>query len=238
MKTCSVEDCDRPTKTRGWCKKHYARWLRHGNPNVCLARGGATRVSVVAAGDVFGKLTVVKQVPHKPNTGGRRFLCKCECGGTSTVRASALTTGNTKSCGCAKRAANLIHGGNCKDGRWRRNYSTYRSMLQRCLNPNNTAYEYYGGRGIGVCERWQGENGFARFCEDMGERPPDQTLDRINVNGDYSPDNCRWATQAVQAKNKRKPVRHIDVAQLKAIVDEQSARIEVLERLCNVSTNT
>jgi hypothetical protein len=76
-------------------------------------------------------------------------------------------------------------------------------MKQRCLNEKATCYENYGGRGITVCERWLGENGFVNFLMDMGPRPQDKSLDRINVEGGYSPDNCRWADSATQHANRR-----------------------------------
>lgn len=84
----------------------------------------------------------------------------------------------------------------------------WRSMKQRCINPNDRTYKHYGGRGIKVCDRWLGADGYTNFLSDMGERPEGLTLDRIDSNSDYEPSNCRWATRQEQTDNRRMTIRY------------------------------
>ena len=145
-------------------------------------------------GQRFGRLTVIEfaGIRHEKRT----WLCKCDCGKTNTVATSTLRAGKTKSCG------NHKIGYRTHNGSKRPEYQSWLGMRARCLNPKHFAYEYYGGRGIRICNRWL--LSFADFLSDMGERPTlKHTLERLNNDGNYEPSNCVWATRAVQAKNKR-----------------------------------
>lgn len=122
--------------------------------------------------------------------------CKCDCGNTVIVRQNSITTGNTQSCGCLWEESKIVHGK--KDHVL---YSTWSTMLYRCENPKYKRYKDYGGRGITVCERWHDIN---NFIEDMGPKPTSKhQLDRIDVNGNYEPGNCRWATVKENMRNTR-----------------------------------
>lgn len=134
-----------------------------------------------------------------------RWLCQCDCGKTCVVVSQKLLESRTKSCGCYRVIAGYrpkTHGmGGMGTGKKRlRVYEIWKGMIQRCKNPNEAAYKYYGGRGISVCERWKL---FVNFYEDMGDPPPGTSLDRIDVNGNYEQGNCRWADINTQNNNKR-----------------------------------
>jgi hypothetical protein len=159
------------------------------------------------AGQTFGRLTVIERVAHIPRP---HWLCRCECGTERIVRADNLRRGLTRSCGCFHREqwiASVSTHGHLRNGEVHPLYWTWASMHQRCRNPNHargTRWMHYGGRGITVCERWGGRDGFAHFIADMGERPDRHTLDRVDPDGNYEPGNCRWATYREQNLNRSK----------------------------------
>ena len=126
------------------------------------------------------------------------WTVECICGETKELARYTLNKGLSESCGCKQREAATKHGHHSVDAGSA--YISWKAMIQRTTNSNNKNYAEYAGRGIYTCERWKS---FENFIEDMGERPPNKTLDRIDVDQGYSKDNCRWATATVQANNRR-----------------------------------
>lgn len=153
----------------------------------------------------FGRLTVIRRLSNhiQPNGSSKtNWECLCECGNIKSVLTTNLKSGNVKSCGCLnKESTNTIHG-----KRYSKAYGSWRAMKRRCYEHTNNVYHNYGGRGIKVCDRWL--NSFQNFYEDMGDRPSKEySLDRVNVNGDYTPENCRWATSTEQNCNRRDNIK-------------------------------
>ena len=189
------------------------------------------RKPIDLTGQKFGRLNVVSLSP-KRSGGHLHWVCDCECGNTITVLGYNLRNGNTKSCGCLQKekAANRQY----KHGQTgSRLFVTWCHMKQRCSNKNDHAYKYYGGRGIKVCAEWL--NDFQTFCDwAMSNGYADNlTIDRIDVNGDYCPENCRWVTIKEQQMNKRVNVRIAFNGEIKTLSEwasEFNCRISAVYR--------
>lgn len=187
--------------------------LRNGHTQSCgcLNREvNSARSFVDHTGERFGHLTVLSRADDYTAPNGKhhvRWLCRCDCGNKTIVDICQLTEGKTKSCGCLRdeklRSRCTVHGGR-KD----RLYSVYANMKNRCYNANSDDFVYYGGRGIKICDEWlHSYQSFKDWAYKNGYDDKAEhgacTIDRINVNGNYEPSNCRWVSMAVQSKNRR-----------------------------------
>lgn len=152
----------------------------------------------VEKGEKYGRYTIIKEVEKR--NGKRYILCECTCGTLKEVNLYSLRNGSTKSCGCLLRETKKhlkTH------GQWNKPiYGVWRGMIQRCTNPNNFQFKNYGGRGIKVCDNWMTAKNFIDWAFDNGYEHG-LSIDRIDVNGNYEPDNCRWITMRMQHSNKR-----------------------------------
>ncbi len=165
---------------------------------------GIMRLRVDKTGRRYGRLVVLSPAPRMGKSNA--WLCQCDCGNQIAVRTGGLRPGNppgsTFGCGCAKREGGKhlrTHG-----ARYTTEYNSWKGIHDRCETPANKMYYLYGARGIRMCERWKD---FSNFLADMGHKPsPKHSIDRIDVNGNYEPGNCRWATPVEQQNNKRNTV--------------------------------
>lgn len=149
----------------------------------------------------FNKLNVIEYRGKKNNS--HYWLCECSCNTLKIIRSSHLNKNGIQSCGCIKTEGSY----NIKHGKsYSNEYNSWKGMKERCYTITDPHYINYGYRGIKVCERWL--ECFQNFYDDMGPRPSNKhSIDRINVNGNYCPENCRWATQLEQNQNKRNSIR-------------------------------
>lgn len=180
-------------------KEINAHNVLHGTTKSC---GCITHFKDIT-GQKFGRLTAIRFV--RINERNRTFwLFSCDCGIQKEIASSEVLKGSTKSCGClrkdGKEKASLVHG-----GFGTRTHRIWSGMLSRCRNPVNKDYKNYGGRGIQVCDEWYDFSKFQSWCLNNGYSD-DLSIDRINANGNYCPENCKFSTMKEQSRNKRNTI--------------------------------
>ena len=168
-------------------------------------------------GDRVGRLTIISEGESikSGNQNRATWFCLCECGNTKIIRRDSIQRGFSQSCGCMQVEACTTHG-HYTNNKATPTYASWSNMRCRCLTETDEHYPEYGGRGIKICERW---DLFANFIADMGTRPKGKTLDRLDVNGNYEPENCRWATPREQQRNRRCNVHVIHEGRKRLLIE-------------------
>lgn len=182
-----------------------------------------------------GRLTVIREVGND-GRGEKKWLCKCDCGNETIVKSSKLRNGITRSCGCLQKE--MRDNGNHKTHGMTNTklYVIWCNMKKRCLSPGDIMYAHYGGRGITVCEEWQ--NDFCRFSEWSLTNGYKEglSIERIDVNGNYEPDNCKWITKTEQYLNRTDSHFITAFGKTKTIkewADESGLKYDTIERRIN-----
>ncbi len=153
------------------------------------------------SGQNFNNWTVIKRV-HNRYGNKTYWLCRCSCGKEKEVMGTTLTSGRSKQCRSCSIKLRFTKHGFCKNRKKTLEYHIWNSIKNRCNNPNISNWKDYGGRGIKICDRWK--NSFSNFIKDMGRKPfPKASIDRIDNDGNYCPENCKWASIIEQSRNKR-----------------------------------
>lgn len=203
MKVCSVEGCEKQHKAKGYCRLHHGRWLLHGDPTYYppVNRTKQTSPEAIAKRTATRRARGNYTQPESAKQAARERESDPTLKATKSAKAKALWL--SASYRERQVKSHTTTGTSALRNEHKREYTSWDAMKTRCLNKNVPDYLNYGGRGVQVCERWLGPEGFICFLADMGERPHGTSLDRIDVDGNYDPSNCRWATQSAQMFNRR-----------------------------------